>query len=107
METKTDKKNNIRQGIIDSAKIYSDLVGKNFLYIYGEEYFEVSFPVDHFLHFTGVETTLSAKSTEGEIVDFIFSKDASFSQYTNLLFADKNKNIPERIKGFQKMEEYI
>ena len=62
MATKTDKKNMIRQGIIDSAEIYSqNLAGKVFLYVYGEEYFEVSFPVDRFLHLTGVETRLSAR----------------------------------------------
>ena len=62
MATKTDKKNMIRQGIIDSAEIYSqNLAGKVFLYVSGEEYFEVSFPVDHFLHLTGVETRLSAR----------------------------------------------
>ena len=62
MATKTEKKNAIRQGIIDSAAIYSqNLAGKAFLYVYGDEYFEVSFPVDHFLHLTGVETKLSAK----------------------------------------------
>lgn len=60
--TKTDKKNIIRQEIIESARIYSrSLAGKDFLYVYGEEYFEVSFPTDHFLHLTGVETNLSAK----------------------------------------------
>lgn len=63
MATKTDKKNAIRQGIIDAAGIYSQkLAGKAFLYVYGDEYFEVSFPIDHFLHLTGVETQLSAKS---------------------------------------------
>lgn len=62
MATKTDKKNAIRQAIIDAAEVYSqELAGKAFLYVYGEEYFEVSFPVDHFLHLTGVETNLSAK----------------------------------------------
>ena len=62
MATKTDKKNAIRQDIIDSAMIYSqNLAGKVFLYVYGDEYFEVSFPVNHFLHLTGVETKLSAK----------------------------------------------
>lgn len=62
MATKADKKNAIRQGIIDSASIYSQsLAGKTFLYVYGEEFFEVSFPIDHFLHLTGVETKLSAK----------------------------------------------
>lgn len=62
MATKTDKKNMIRQNIIDSAAIYSQsLAGKVFLYVYGNEFFEVSFPVDHFLHLTGVETRLSAK----------------------------------------------
>lgn len=62
MATKTDKKNAIRQEIMDSAVIYSsDLAGKTFLYVYGNDFFEVSFPVDHFLHLTGVETRLSAK----------------------------------------------
>ena len=178
MATKTDKKNAIRQGIIDSAVIYSqNLAGKAFLYVYGDEYFEASFPVDHFLHLTGVETKLSAKdfyknakkklpclkrlpeltndmvcilkdmqtvtikyklsvtnleftlgltentddkgkkendfflpmslrvedssvekSNDGEIVDFIFSKDASMAKYDTLLVEDKHKSIPERIK---------
>lgn len=199
MATKTDKKNAIRQDIIDSAGIYSqNLAGKAFLYVYGDEYFEVSFPVDHFLHLTGVETKLSAKdfyknakkarlsnsqfyfdvrhpyanakkklpclkrlpeltndmvcilkdmqtvtiiyklsvtnleftlgltentddkgkkindfflpmslrvedssvakSNDGEIVDFIFSKDASVAKYDTLLVEDKHKSIPESIK---------
>lgn len=199
MATKTDKKNMIRQGIIDSAEIYSqNLAGKVFLYVYGEEYFEVSFPVDHFLHLTGVETRLSArdfyknakkailtnnqfyfnarhpyanakkklpclkrlpeltndmvcilkdmetlriiyklsvtnleftlgltentdnngnkindyflpmtlrvkdssveKSSDGEVVDFIFAKDASISKYDTLLVEDKSKTIPDCIK---------
>lgn len=62
MATKENKKNFIRQYIIDSARIYSsELAGKSFLYVYGEDFFEVSFPINHFLHLTGVETNLSAK----------------------------------------------
>ncbi len=199
MATKADKKNAIRQDIIDSAGVYSqNLAGKAFLYVYGEEFFEVSFPVDHFLHLTGVETNLSAKdfyknakkgkltnsqfyfdarhpyanakrklpclkrlpeltndmvcilkdmqtvtiiyklsvtnleftlgltenvdnqgkrindfflpmslrvedtsvekSNDGEIVDFIFSKDASKTKYDSLLVEDKHKNIPDSVK---------
>lgn len=199
MATKTEKKNAIRQDIIDSAAIYSqNLAGKAFLYVYGEEFFEVSFPVDHFLHLTGVKTYLSAKefyknakkgkitnsqfyfderhlyanakkklpclkrlpeltndmvcilkdmqivtivyklsvtnleftlgltenvddsgkkinefflpmslrvedssvekSKDGDIVDFIFSKDASVAKYDSILFEDKHKAIPESIK---------
>lgn len=199
MATKTDKKNTIRQDIIDSAGIYSqNLAGKAFLYVYGEEFFEVSFPVDHFLHLTGVETNLPAtdfyknakkrkltnsqfyfdarhpyanakrklpclkrlpeltkdmvcilrnmqtvtikyklsvtnleftlgltenidnhgnkindfflpmslrvedssveKSSDGDIVDFIFSKDASMAKYDSLLVEDKHKSIPECVK---------
>lgn len=199
MATKTDKKNAIRQDIIDSARVYSQsLAGEAFLYVYGDEYFEVSFPVDHFLHLTGVETNLSAKdfyknakrgkltnsqfyfderhlyanakkklpclkrlpeltndmvcilkdmqtvtiiyklsvtnleftlgltentdnkgnrindfflpmslrvedtsvekSNDGEIVDFIFSKDASVAKYDTLLVEDKSKMIPQNIK---------
>lgn len=199
MATKTDKKNVIRQNIIDSAEVYSQsLAGKDFLYVYGEDFFEVSFPIDHFLHLTGVETNLSAKdfyknakkgkltnsqfyfdvrhpyanakkklpclkrlpeltkdmvcilkdmqtvsiiyklsvtnleftlgltenvdkqgkkinnfllpmslrvedtsvekSNGGEIVDFIFSKDASKTMYDSLLVKDKHKTIPECVK---------
>lgn len=200
MATKTDKKNAIRQDIIASAKVYSrDLAGKTFLYVYGEEYFEVSFPVDNFLHLTGVATNLSAhnfyknakkgkltnsqfyftvdhtfanakkklpclkrlpeltndvvcilkdmqtltivykisvtnleftlgltenldykgnkindyflprslrvedssveKSQDGEVVDFIFMKDASVSKYKDLIVEDKNKDIPSSISN--------
>lgn len=156
MATKIDKKNMIRQGIIDSAEIYSqNLAGKVFLYAYGEEYFEVSFPVDHFLHLIVVETRLSArdfyknakkailtnnqfyfdarhpyanakkkntdnngnkindyflpmtlrvkdssveKSSDAEVVDFIFAKDASISKYDTLLVEDKSKTMPDCIK---------
>ena len=199
MATKVDKKNAIRQGIIEAAIVYSQsLAGKTFLYVYGDEYFEVSFPVDHFLHLTGVETRLYAKdfyrnakkailtnnqfyfdarhiyanakkklpclkrlpeltnemvcvlkdmqtmtityklsvtnleftlgltentdkagnkindfflpmtlrvkdssvekSNDGEIIDFIFSKDASVAKYDILLVEDKDKKIPDCIK---------
>lgn len=198
MATKTDKKNRIRQAIIESAKVYSqNLAGKTFLYVYGNEFFQVSFPIEHFLHLTGVETKLSAKdfyknakkgklannqfyfngrypyanakkklpclkrlpeltntmvcilksmqtrtivykisvtnleftlglvenkdeqghkkddyflpmslrvedssiekSENGEIVDFIFSKDASIDKYDTLLVRDERKEIPESI----------
>ena len=199
MATKTDKKNAIRQEIMDSAVIYSsDLAGKTFLYVYGNDFFEVSFPVDHFLHLTGVETRLSAKdfyknakkgiltnnqfyfsvrhpyanakkklpclkrlpeltndmvcilkdmqtvtimyklsvtnleftlgltenldnygkkindyflpislrvedssvekSTDGDIVDFIFAKDASKAKYVDLVVKDESKNIPDSVR---------
>ena len=199
MATKSIKKNKIRQQIIDAAKVYSkDLVGRTFLYIYGKEYIEVTFPTESFLHLTGVASTLSAndfykyaksgkltvqqfyfdsrhiyanakkklpcliklpeltnsmvcilkdlktmsiiyklsltnleftlglienidskgkkinelflpmslrvkdssveKSNDGEIVDFIFSKDASISLYDTMLVEDKNKSIPEKLK---------
>ena len=199
MATKVDKKNAIRQGIIEAAIVYSQsLAGKTFLYVYGDEYFEASFPVDHFLHLTGVETRRSAKdfyrnakkailtnnqfyfdarhiyasakkrlpclkrlpeltnemvcvlkdmqtmtitcklsvtnleftlgltentdrsgnkindfflpmslrvkdssvekSNDGEIIDFIFSKDASVAKYDILLVEDKDKKIPDCIR---------
>ena len=207
MTTKTEKKNAIRQNIIEAAKIYSqNLAGKAFLYVYGEEYFEVSFPVENFLHLTGVETRLSAKdfyknakkaklsdkqfyfdtrhpyaiakkklpclkrlpeltndmvcilkdmktvtivyklsvtnleftlgltentdnegkrindfflprslrvedtsverSNDGEVVDFIFAKDASIASYDTLMVEDKNKVIPECIKHLINEEFY-
>lgn len=137
MATKTEKKNQIRQDIIAAAAVYSrELAGKTFLYVYGNEYFEVSFPINHFLHLTGVETRLSArefyrnakkgfltvndlflprslrvedssieKSGAGEIVDFIFAKDASLDKYDCLLVCDESKRIPEII--FPLLEENL
>lgn len=199
MATKSDKKKAIRQSIIDAAGVYSrDLAGKTFLYVYGVDFFEVSFPINHFLHLAGVETKLSAKefyknakkgkladnqfyfssrhpyanakkklqclkrlpeltdstvcilknlrtvtivyklsvtnleftlgltentdvegnringfflpmslrvedisverSSDGEIVDFIFTKDASVSEYKDLIVKDEHKVIPESIR---------
>ena len=78
MATKVDKKNAIRQGITEAEIVYfQNLAGKTFLYVCGDEYFEVSFPIDHFLHLTGVETRLSAKD---------FYKNAKKSILTNNQF---------------------
>ena len=38
------------------------------------------------------------QSREGEVVDFIFSKDASGAKYDKLLVWDKDKTIPDTIK---------
>lgn len=83
------------------------MAGKAFLYVYGEEFFEVSFPIDHFLHLTGVEDTSVEKSKDGAIVDFIFSKDASVVKYDTLLVEDKNKMIPDSIKHLISEKFYI
>lgn len=53
------------------------MAGKTFLYVCGDEYFEVSFLIDHFLHLTGVETRLSTKD---------FYKNAKKSILTNNQF---------------------
>ena len=37
-------------------------------------------------------------SKDGEIADFIFSKDASVAKYDTLLVGDKNKMISDSIK---------
>lgn len=208
MATKEEKKKAIRQQIIDAAKVYSSsLAGRTFLYVYGEEYFEVTFPIENFLHLTGVASKTSAKdfyknakdsklmiqqfyfdarhvyanakkklpclirlpeltntmvcilkdlktvtivyklsvtnleftlgltenigsdgkkindlflpmslrvedssverSTDGEIVDFIFSKDASRPIYDTMLVEDKNKVIPESVRNLISEEFYL
>lgn len=90
MATKVDKKNAIRQGIIEAAIVYSQsLAGKTFLYVYGDEYFEVSFPVDHFLHLTGVETRLSAKD---------FYRNAKKAILTNNQFYFDARHIYANVK---------
>ena len=94
MATKTDKKNMIRQGIIDSAEIYSqNLAGKVFLYVYGEEYFEVSFPVDHFLHLTGVETRLSARDFYKNAKKTILTNNQFYFDARHI-YANAKKKLP-------------
>lgn len=73
MATKTDKKDHIRKQIIDASCVYRDnLAGKVFLYVIGEEYFEVVFQTDRFMHLTGVNSKLTAqefydKATDSEL----------------------------------------
>ena len=85
MATKVDKKNAIRQGITEAEIVYfQNLAGKTFLYVCGDEYFEVSFPIDHFLHLTGVETRLSTKD---------FYKNAKKSILTNNQFYFEARHV--------------
>ena len=52
----------IREKVIEASHTYQEqLAGKVYLYVIGEEYFEVNFRVDCFLHLTGVKTSLKAK----------------------------------------------
>lgn len=62
MQTKGDKKANIRQQIINASRIYSsELAGKVFMYIIGDRCFEVVFRTDSFMHLTGVSSNLAAQ----------------------------------------------
>lgn len=90
MATKVDKKNAIRQGITEAEIVYfQNLAGKTFLYVCGDEYFEVSFPIDHFLHLTGVETRLSTK-------DFIRMQKNLFLQIiSSILTQDMYMQMPK------------
>ena len=93
MATKEQKKENLKQQIIAAANAYSrDLAGKTFLYVFGNEHFEVMFPVDRFLHLTGVETGLQAKDfyqkeIECRNYDFI-ERNVKFQCYMNISDAD-------------------
>lgn len=101
MATKTEKKNAIRQAIVEAAEIYSqNLAGRTFLYVYGEEYFEVSFPVENFLHLTGVETKLSAKdfyknAKKAKLSDAQFYFDARHPYATTKKKLPCLKRLPE------------
>lgn len=56
------QKTEIRKQIISSSIIYKNyLAGKSFLYVFGDEYFEVLFRTNCFKHLTGVASRLSAE----------------------------------------------
>lgn len=85
-KTKESKKEYIRKEIIKASEIYRDkLAGKVFLFIYGDNWFEVVFKTDRFLHLTGVSTQLSAqdfynKATKKKLTEkqFDFTKQHPF-----------------------------
>lgn len=53
----------MRKQIISAAQIYKRyLAGKVFLYVYGEEFFEVAYLTECFKHLTGVESPLRGNS---------------------------------------------
>ena len=52
---------NLRNQIITAAKNYAGLTKKTYLYVYGQEYFELLFAVGSFMHLTGVSTVLRAE----------------------------------------------
>ena len=59
----TAEKLDLRKQIISAAQIYKHyLAGKVFLYVYGEESFEVAYLTECFKHLTGVESTLRGNS---------------------------------------------
>ena len=98
MATRQEKKNDIRRMIIEAAIVYSEkLSGKNFLYVYNDEFFEVTFPVDCFLHLTGVETTLDRR-------DFYYKsrqRQLTCSQFyfsSRHPYANAKKKLPRLIR---------
>lgn len=51
----------LRNGIVSAARNYSrKLTGRAFLYVFGNEYIEVVFLPENFLHLTGVGTNMKA-----------------------------------------------
>ena len=83
MATKANKKEHIRNQIIAASRIYSNnLAGKVFLYVIGEEYFEVVFQTNRFMHLTGVNSTLNAQNFYDKAKDSILT--------TNQFYFDDN-----------------
>lgn len=63
MANKANKKALVRNQIITASNVYSNgLAGKMFLYVFGNEFFEVVFKTDRFMHLTGVNSILNAQS---------------------------------------------
>lgn len=91
MKTKNDSiKNIIRTQVIQAAKNYTLLAGKLYLYVYGNEYFEVLFSVGSFKHLTGIGSALSA-------VDF-YQKAASSKLSENQLIFNQQHTVKKAKK---------
>ena len=92
-QTKQAKKIAIRNEIIDAAKIYQqELAGKVFMFIHNDEWFEVVFKTDRFLHLTGVSTQLTAQ----DFYDKAQQKKLTDKQFdiTPTLYKRARKKLP-------------
>mgnify|MGYP004503477535 CR=1 FL=1 len=55
--TKEEKVEIVRNNIIDAAQVYlNNFIGKKFLYVFGNEYIEVRYKVENFMHLTGTDS---------------------------------------------------
>lgn len=107
MATKEEKKEQLRKQILEAAKIYStELAGKVFLYVYGHEYFEVSFKTDRFLHLTGVVTNLKAQN----FYDRSIARELTVNQFgfnASHPFAKAKKKLPCLIRLPELTKDYV
>lgn len=79
MDTRKTKDEQIRKQIIAASEVYRNkLAGKVFLYVYGENYFEVVFPTDRFRHLTGVNSSISAQEFYDKAKDSMLSTGQIF-----------------------------
>lgn len=79
MDTRNIKDEQIRKQIIAASEVYRDkLAGKVFLYVYGENYFEVVFPTDRFRYLTGVNSSISAQEFYDKAKDSMLSTGQIF-----------------------------
>lgn len=101
MHLKDDKKTKIRKDIIKCSKIYSEkLARKSFLYVFGDNYIEVAFPIDHFLHLTGVATKLSAKSFYKNAKNYTLTPDQFYFDEKHIY-----SNAKRKLKCLEKLDD--
>lgn len=92
MKAKQDKKENIRKQIISASYVYRDkLAGKVFLYVFGNEYFEVVFQTDRFKHLTGVNSELNAQDFYEKAKDSTLTTDQICFDQTHYYSGAKKK----------------
>ena len=62
MANRSEKKDSIRTQIISAAQVYgTELAGRDFLYVFGDQYFQLRFKIECFMHLTGVASNLDSK----------------------------------------------
>lgn len=94
MENKNTKKLNLRKQINIAAEEYSKhLAGKVFLYVYGDECFEISFMTKQFKHLTGVASNLSANDFYKKAKTKTLT-DKQFWFDSNHLYNNARKKLP-------------
>jgi hypothetical protein len=98
--TQQDKVNIVRNNIIKNVQMYSScLAGRYYLYIFENQYFEMYYGTENYLHLTGVGTKLSSSQ--------FYNLSKSGQLQSNQMFFSKRFPLSTAIKKTDNLKDLV